>query len=373
MFPLPHAACAVVLLVAALTGCSVGPVAGPEAMRPAQAREAMARLLPAKTVDPAGWAADIQAAFSALDLPSTPENLCAALAVIEQESGFRVDPPVPGLSSIVWKEIERRAGDAGVPMLAVRAALALSSPDGRSYAERIDAARTERELSELFEDFIGIVPLGRTFLASRNPVRTGGPMQVSIAFAEAHARDRRYPYPVRGSLRNEVFTRRGGLYFGIAHLLDYQAPYDKPLYRFADFNAGRYASRNVAFQNALRIASGLPVTPDGDLLPHANPGSKGETERAADALSGRLDLSPAEVRRELEQGDDAGFQKTALYRRVFAEAERRQGRALPRAGMPRIDLRSPKITRKLTTEWFANRVDERHRRCMARIDGVRDD
>jgi hypothetical protein len=34
--------------------------------------------------------------------------------------------------------------------------------------------------------------------------------------------------------------------------------------------------------------------------------------------------------------------------------------------LPRIALASPKITRKLTTEWFARRVDERHQRCLAR-------
>jgi Protein of unknown function (DUF1615) len=37
--------------------------------------------------------------------------------------------------------------------------------------------------------------------------------------------------------------------------------------------------------------------------------------------------------------------------------------------MPRIRLDSPKITRKLTTEWFATRVDTRYRRCMARANG----
>jgi hypothetical protein len=57
---------------------------------------------------------------------------------------------------------------------------------------------------------------------------------------------------------------------------------------------------------------------------------------------------------------------------VFAYAERLDKRTLPRAVLPRIDLQSPKITRKLTTEWFANRVDERHRRCLARIGTPRD-
>lgn len=36
--------------------------------------------------------------------------------------------------------------------------------------------------------------------------------------------------------------------------------------------------------------------------------------------------------------------------------------------MPRIALSSPKIVRKLTTEWFANRVAERYRRCLTRAD-----
>ncbi|HET7527834.1 MAG TPA: DUF1615 domain-containing protein, partial [Burkholderiaceae bacterium] len=354
-------------LAALLSACSLpGRVAEPTGFGPTETREAIQRLLPANVTDRAGWATDIHAALSTLELPSTPENLCAVLAIIEQESSFRADPEVPNLPAIAWKEIDRRAESAGVPRLAVRAALALSSPDGRSYAQRIDAVKTERELSEIYEDFIGMVPLGKTWLAGRNPVRTGGPMQVGVAFAEVQVQTRRYPYPMT-TVRREVFTRRGGVYFGTAHLLAYDAPYDKMLYRFADFNAGRYASRNAAFQSALSVASGLPVTPDGDLLPLAGDAPRGETERAADTLAGRLGLTEAAIHRDLEKGDDAAFEKTALYERVFGYAERLDKRALPRAAVPRIDLKSPKFTRKLTTEWFANRVDERHRRCLARI------
>lgn len=358
----------VAALAAALAGCAVttGPAQPPAGLGPTQARALVEQLLPARTPDRAGWAADVQAALASLDVPSTPAHLCAVLAVAEQESGFQADPPVPGLPAIAWREIERRADDAGVPMLAVRAALALPSPDGRSYAERLDGVRTERQLSALFEDFIGMVPLGRRFLASRNPVRTGGPMQVSIAFAEQQAGPLHYPYPVDGSIRHEVFTRRGGLWFGAAHLLAYDAPYERLIYRFADFNAGRWASRNAAFQQALAVASGLPVTPDGDLLPADPDAPPGETERAARVLAARLGIAEGALRRELARGEGAGFERSVLWQRVFEYAERLDGRPLPRAVLPRIELHSPKITRRLTTAWFAERVDERHRRCLAR-------
>ncbi|HET7160466.1 MAG TPA: DUF1615 family protein, partial [Burkholderiales bacterium] len=56
-----------------------------------------------------------------------------------------------------------------------------------------------------------------------------------------------------------------------------------------------------------------------------------------------------------------------LYTRAYALARKVSGTAAPRAVLPRIALQSPKITRKLTTEWFAQRVDERYKRCMARL------
>lgn len=355
---------------ALLAGCGTPGPQAPQGLGPTAARAAVVALLPPTLADREGWAADVHAALSTLELPSTPEHLCAVLAVTEQESGYRADPVVPGLGDIAMKEIERRAAAAHVPMLLVRGALALDSPDGRPYAARIAAARTERQLSEVFEDFIGMVPFGKSFFGSRNPVRTAGPMQVSVAFAEAHVEQRPYPYPLRGSVRAEAFTRRGGLYFGTAHLLAYEAPYDKPLYRFADFNAGRWASRNAAFQNALALASGLPVDLDGDLLPAGGASgdeAAGQTERAARSLAGRLGLGAREVRRDLERGDGAAFGESELYTRVFAYAERLDGRTLPRAVVPRIDLASPKFTRKLTTAWFADRVEQRHRRCLARF------
>jgi Protein of unknown function (DUF1615) len=355
-------------LLGLLAGCAGPPPAPrPQGLGPTEARRLVAAVLPDKTPGADGWAADIHAALATLELPSTVQNLCAVMAVIEQESGYRADPAVPGLPAIAWKEIERRADEANVPMLMVRGALALDSPDGRSYAERLNAVKTERQLSEIFEDFIGMVPLGKRFLADNNPVRTGGPMQVSIAFAQAHAEKQRYPYEVKDSIRREVFTRRGGIYFGAAHLLAYEAPYDEHIHRFADFNAGRYASRNAGFQNALSVATGLPLALDGDLVSRLGAVRIGETGRAALTLANRLRLSESEVKRDLDKGDEPGFEKTELYERVFAYAEALDGRKLPRAVLPRIDLKSPKFTRKLTTQWFATRVNERHGRCVDRL------
>ena len=321
--------------------------------------------MPAGIPDREGWATDIYAAFSAQDIAPTTQNLCAVLAVAEQESTFQADPPVPGLPKIARGEIDRRASSLHIPGFLVDAALRIHSPDGRSYAERLANVRTERELSAVFEDFIGMVPMGQRLFGGLNPVHTAGPMQVSIEFAEAHVKD--YPYPLEGSIRHEVFSRRGGMYFGIAHLLGYPAGYAEPLYRFADFNAGWYASRNAAFQAAVSHASGIPLALDGDLIrPGASLDDPGSTERAVRALRPQLDMEDRAIRRALEQGNTLAFEDTDLYRRVFALAEAAERRPLPRAVLPGIALHSPKITRKLTTAWFAKRVDDRWQRCMAR-------
>lgn len=324
-------------------------------------------LIPASVPQRAAWAVDLQLVFAALKIEPTRANVCAVLAVTEQESTFNPDPPVPNLAKVARHEIARRADAAGIPEVAVNLALQLRSPDGRSWDDRLAAVRTERELSQIFEEFIAEVPLGERLFARLNPVRTGGPMQVSIDFAQAHVRSRPYPFPAEDSLRHEVFTRRGGLYFGTAHLLDYPAPYGAEMvYRFADFNAGRWASRNAAFQQALALATGRKLDLDGDLFiaGAAGAANPGQTELAARSLAAALGMSDRDIRRELERSSGAEFDTGALAGKVLALAEQRSGRAQPRAVIPRIVLHSPKITRRLTTEWFARRVDERYRRCL---------
>ena len=353
-----------VALAAWLTGCASAPPPAPPAVRPDQARAMIDTALPRSVHDRSGWADDIFAAFTLQSIEPTRENICAAVAVIEQESGFQVDPVVPGLAAIAWREIDSRAEHMGVPRLIVHGALQLRSPTGITYSDRIDAAKTEKDLSDIFEDFIGAVPMGRTLFAEHDPVRTRGPMQVNVAFAEQYAAARAYPYPVKVSIPDEVFSRRGSLYFGIGHLLAYEPHYDQYLYRFADYNAGQYASRNAAFQRALSRVSGFRVLADGALLPHADKKPAGETELAARAIKLRLELDDAAIHDALAQSNKSSFEHTVLFRGVFALADKVRGFMASRAAVPNIVLRGPKLSRPLSTDWYARRVNERFGRCL---------
>lgn len=354
------------IAAAMLSGCAGDTSTRPPPRTPESIQAEIQALIPPTVAQRAAWAVDLQLVFAALKIDPSRSNVCAVLAVTEQESTFSADPAVPNLPKVAREEILRRAERMGVPALAVKLALQLESPDGRSYDERLDAVRTEGELSLMYEQFINEAPLGQRLFARLNPVRTGGPMQVSIAFAEAQVQQRPYPFPAQDTIRHEVFTRRGGLYFGTAHLLDYAAPYGQDLvFRFADFNAGRYASRNAAFQQALAVVSGRTIDLDGDLVIEGS-AEPGQTESALRHLAGALGMDERAIRHELERSHSADFDRSPLLVKVFALAEQRSGRTQPRAVLPRIVLQSPKITRRLTTEWFARRVEERHKRCLQR-------
>ncbi|WP_421159572.1 DUF1615 domain-containing protein [Aeromonas dhakensis] len=343
----------------------------PKAMQPQKPADMKSRIvtfLPRNVVDKPGWANDVVTALTSQGLTVSDHNVCTVLAVAEQEATYQADPVVPGLGKIAWKEINARAGKLLIPEFMVRTALSIKSPTGKTYAERIDKLRTEREMSEIFEDMIGEVPMGKQLFGNMNPVRTGGPMQVSVAFAEANTRG--YPYPVKDSIRHEVFTRRGGIWFGTKHIFGYPADYPDTLYRFADFNAGWYASRNAAFQAAVSRLSGKNLALDGDLIRYDSD-LPGKTELAVHAIAGQLSMSKQAIHQSLKLGDTAEFGQSDLYHRVFTLADQKAGKRLPRAILPGIQLKSPKITRNLTTAWFAKRVDEREQRCVQKMATIR--
>lgn len=333
-----------------------------EAEKPQDVASVVRQKMPASVKDRDEWAKDLATTFSSQGIDPTLENICSVLAVVQQESNYQADPGVAGLNKIAWKEIDRRAARLHIPQVLVHTALKIESPNGKSYSERLDKVRTEKQLSEIFDDFIGTVPMGQKLFGSYNPVHTGGPMQISVAFAEKHTKG--YPWTISGTVRQEVFTRRGGLWFGTYHLLNYPANYSAPIFRFADFNAGWYASRNAAFQNAVSKATGIKLALDGDVILY-NSSDAGSTELAVRKLGAKLGMSDRDIHRQLATGDSIAFEKTALYQNVYRLAEQKTGKTLPREMLPGIQLESPKITRNLTTAWFAKRVDDRRAQCMA--------
>lgn len=320
-------------------------------------------LLPPKLADHNGWAADIFAAFEALKIAPNKENVCAVVAEIEQESSFQAEPVVPGLSKIVRRELDLRREKYRIPQWLMDSSLDAQSPNGRSYNQRIDTLKTENEVNTLYEDMISEIPFGKDLLADYNPVHTGGPMQVGASFVNTYVATKPYPYGIKGSLRNELFTRKGGLFFGMAYLFDYPADYASMTYRFADFNAGIYSSRNAAFQKALSSLSGIVLDPDGDLLRYkdgvALEESPSQTMQALFAIAPRLNMDKAELYRDLLLEKSPAFEQSPLYKKLFALAP-----AMPRASVPEIVLTSPKFTRKLTTVNYAKQVEGRYQRCL---------
>ena len=345
--------------------------AAPSYTDPHAGRALLDRLLPKGIPARKAWFDNIFADFTQLKIPYAPQYFCAVMAVAEQESDYNPDPVVPNLSNIVWEEIHQHAKKYMIPDFVIDTAMLKTSPDGRSFKTRINSLRTKREMNKLYEDMVGELPYGKDMLANKNPIRDGGPMQVSVAFAQTQILAWPYPYPYT-DLRDEVFSMRGSVYFGTAILLQYAESYDNMIYRFADYNAGRYSSRNAAFQAAVAKISGRKLSLDGDLMLYTNKmyrvfsGAPSDTQRALMGMTGRLGMSPDQILHDLKLEKYPGFEQSALYHRVYEMADRQAGRRLPRAMIPQIVLVSPKFTHRLTTDWFAHKVDARYRNCLIR-------
>ncbi len=164
-------------------------------------------------------------------------------------------------------------------------------------------------------------------------------MQVSVRFAEEWARAHKGTTATPGGVRDALYTRSGGVYYGTARLLAYPVQYDRALFRFADYNAGLYASRNAAVQAQLSQLTGRKLTLDGDLLSYDRSGrpkdEESESERAVQAFARRYapQLSAGDIRRDLLGEKTLGFEGTETYRAIKTVA-------CPEAGPPRR-LRDP--------------------------------
>ena len=149
------------------------------------------------------------------------------------------------------------------------------------------------------------------------------------------------------------------------------------LFRFADYNAGRFASRNAAVQDQLNQLTGRKLALDGDLLGYGKDGevNQEETQSMAALHAFRDRLAPAlsdrQLRRDALLEKTADFEATDTYRAITAAFTARFHRAPAYAVLPQVVLDSPKLSRPLSTAWFAQAVDRRLQTCLGSA-GVRE-
>jgi hypothetical protein len=345
---------AAVLVVLALASCT--PRRPGSSVPLLDAREVAELVGPAAT-DRQGWANDIVAAIRLAKKEPTAERACAVIAVIEQESGYQADPAVPNLPRIVTKALEDKLAPLGP--LARPTLRAVVDDETRA---RIARLRTESDLDRLFRETIAakLPPIvsSVTGIDDLNPVTTAGAMQVQVAFA------RQMSGLSDAETRELLYTRFGGVRFGTARLLGYAAEYDDVVYRFADYNAGTYSSRNAAFQEQLGWLVGTKLALDGDLLDYR--GHDSQTLRAALTFGGLYDVSERRVRHDLEKEKSIDFEDTDLWHAVRDAWQQRTGTAAPYARVPEVTLSSPKLSRTRTTAWFAKSVKRRYAACRQR-------
>jgi Protein of unknown function (DUF1615) len=337
-------------------------------------------------VDPRGWAIDLLDVLRSQNQPPSRENVCSVIAIVDQESNFVANPEVAGLGPLAEKTLRNKADR--IPILG-RIALQFleTTPSAKdSYMERIRSARTERDLDLTYRSMVEdagkrsslslLVESGllNQMIEDRNDINTIGSMQVSVSFAIENATRRRWlPMGLKDiyAVRDDLYTRHGGLYYGVLQLLGYESGYNRKIYRFADYNAGRYASRNAAFQNMIGALSKTPLTRDGDLLLYDKNkqalGTVSQSEKALRLVISKHDLNidDKNLRSDLLHEKESDFPNTQVYQAIRNLYARQVKQPLNYAEIPTIELSSPKIRRHMTTQNFAESVQKRYLKCMA--------
>ncbi|NRA65295.1 MAG: DUF1615 family protein [Pseudobacteriovorax sp.] len=328
------------------------------------------------------WAQAVKEGIELTGKPLSLERICAVVAIIEQESGFKANPRVSQLPKIVSRGIKEKLKPLG-PLAdpAWEAIQSTTIPStNTSFGERINQLKTERDLDLLFDEltdtFAASLPrsfaistalsrlLGRGDLRQLNPIRTAGSMQVRVAFAkELLSREGM----TDRAIRDYLYTIKGGVRVGTARLLGYRASYDNIIYRFADYNSGMYSSRNAAFQKLLTDITGLRLRRDGDLLTYRKDGSiDGRTTQSKKAA---LTFAKANhswiwlAKYNLRQEKTYDFERSNLWRQVRKSWQTTFEKQPPYAIMPRVVIVSPKLNGNKSTAWFANNVVRRYKRC----------
>lgn len=341
------------------------------------------------TPDTKGWSADISSSLREMRIPQTAENVCAVVAVIDQESGFFANPKVPGLGKRSEVAIKRKLADWSILGTGLEDFLTNYPVGKTSFMKCIRTAKTERDLDITYReathalaeqaglDDLVSLQLVTDILESQNDIRTIGSMQVSVDFALQSLVKNNTPHSIDEvyQVRDRLYSRKGGVYFGALQLLGYESGYDDIIYRFADYNAGRFSSRNSAYQFMVSKLGKIDLVLDGDLLSYnkrGNPISASSSSEQAVLTTLKkhgFKFNASAVRQDLLMEKSRAFDKTTTARLLRKLYRERFGVAAPSAVMPNIQLSSIKIDRQMTTADFARLVMKRYVRCMARANG----
>ena len=355
------------------------------------------RLIPSRVHKRASWAKDIYSITDELDIPQTKENICSIVAVVDQESNFIADPQVAGLGEKAVKEVQDRLDEKFKSKLGDTLGGTVAgyfedvlknqpSPDN-NYLSQMRHVKTERELDELYREIFDYMSkhyhvstltgaaklVGQDIGENLNPVTTLGSMQVHIGYAKAHKRQSGN----NAELRTDLYTQYGGLYYGIHRLMMYPADYDKPIYRFADYNSGMYSSRNAAFQSMLNDLTSDELDLDGDLLLYTKEGSirsvssQSERDLISVFAANNILVTPRQIRADLKKEKQKDFEDTATYRAVSKLYQEKTSKEPIYAIMPKVVISGPKLSRDYNTNWYATRVNGRYQSCMQRAKRIK--
>ncbi|MCL6248221.1 DUF1615 domain-containing protein [Acinetobacter sp. ANC 4945] len=364
---------------------------------PTMEAEQIKKAIPPRVNERLSWANDIYDISDQLGIPTTKENVCTIVAVVDQESNFVADPHVPGLGEKAVKEVQDRLeekfkdklgdGIGGTVAGYFQDVLKNQPSPEDNYLSQMRRVQTERELDELYREIFDYMSkhyhvsaltgaaklVGQDIGEKLNPITTLGSMQVHIGYAKDHKRQGGNI----AALRTDMYSQYGGLYYGIHRLMMYPAEYDKPIYRFADYNSGRYSSRNAAFQSMLNVLTPAELGLDGDLLLYNKDGSprsaKSQSETALIAVFAENNViaTPRQIRSDLKKEKDQDFEDTLTYTAVKKLYQEKTSKEPFYAMMPEVVISGPKLSRDYNTNWFATRVDGRYQTCMRRIKNLK--
>ena len=359
--------------------------------------EHVRKAIPGRVSQRESWAQDIYDITDQLGIPQTKENICSIVAVVDQESNFNADPVVPGLGEKAVKEVQERLEEKFKDKLGESIGGTVAgyfqdvlknhpSPED-NYLSRMRRVKTERQLDELYREIFDYMAkhyhvsaltgaaklFGQNIGEKMNPITTLGSMQVHISYAKEYKRQ-------GGSiadLRSDLYSQYGGLYYGIHRLMMYPADYEKPIYRFADYNSGMYSSRNAAFQSMLNSLTEAELSLDGDLLLYTKDGAirsqKSQSERELISVFAKNNfiITERQIRADLKKEKVKDFEDTMTYRGISKLYQEKTGKEPIYAMMPEVVISGPKLSREYNTNWFASRVDGRYQTCMHRIKNIK--